>query len=421
VAEPTTRTPVLDVQRVREQFPGLSREVAGRPAVFLDGPAGSQVPQRVADASAHYLLRLNANSGGAFATSRETERMLAEAHRAVADLLGTDDPDLVIFGANMTTLTLHFARSYARMLGPGDEVVVSRLEHDANFTPWVQAAGDAGAMLREVAIRTEDCTLDLGDLEAKLSNRTRLVAVTAASNAVGSLTPLARIAELVHGVGAELYVDAVHYAPHGLIDVEAFGCDYLACSAYKFFGPHVGILWGRREALERAPAYKLRPPSDTLPGRFMTGTPNHEGIAGTLAAIDYLADLGRAHAPGASDRRAALGTAFEVIRAHERGLFTRLLAGLRSQDDVKVWGITDPARLDERVPTVAFTHARHTPLEIARHLGERGVFVWDGNYYALPLTEALGLEPEGMVRVGLLHYNTADEVDRLLECLRELG
>jgi len=420
LAEPSTPDAVLDIRRVRERFPGLAREVGGRPAVFLDGPAGSQVPRRVADAVAHYLLRQNANSGGAFATSRETERMLGEAHRAVADLLGSDDPDLVIFGPNMTTLTLAFARAFARTLKPDDEIVVTRLEHDANFTPWIQAARDAGATVREVTIRPDDCTLDIADLEAKLSARTRLVAVTAASNAVGSLTPLARIAELVHGVGGELFVDAVHFAPHGLIDVAAWGCDYLTCSAYKFFGPHVGILWGRREALERAPAYKLRPPQDALPGRWMTGTPNHEGIAGTLAAIDYLADLGREHAPEAAGRRAALTAAFDVIRGYERGLVGGLLAGLRALPDVRVWGITDPGRTDLRVPTVAFTHARHTPTEIARRLGERGVFVWDGNYYALPLTEALGLEPEGMVRVGLLHYNTADEVEWLIECLREL-
>jgi cysteine desulfurase family protein (TIGR01976 family) len=410
----------FDVERARAAFPGLARQVQGRPAVFFDGPAGSQVPGRVAEAVARYLTDTNANSGGAFATSHETEAILRDAHAAVADLLGAADPDLVVFGANMTTLTLHVARSLTRTLAPDDELIVTRLEHDANYTPWVQAAADSGAVLKQVEIRTEDCTLDLDDLAAKLGERTRLVAVTAASNAVGTLTPIARIVELAHASGAEVFVDAVHYAPHAPIDVAAWGCDYLVCSAYKFFGPHVGMLWGRREALERLPAYKLRPVSDALPGRFMTGTPNHEGMAGTHAAVEYLADIGRSATPGAGDRRAALLAAFDAIVPYERGLASRLLDGLAAIPDVQVRGIASTDRLDERVPTVAFTHARKTPLEIARHLGERGIFVWDGNYYAVPVTEALGLEPEGMVRVGLLHYNTREEVDRLLETVDAL-
>jgi len=407
----------LDVERCRARFPALSRTVGGRRAVFFDGPAGSQVPQSVADAVFQVLTAQNANCGGVFATSREVDALLAEAHRAAAELLGTDDPGLVAFGPNMTTLTYALSRALARTWREGDEIVVTRLEHDANVSPWVQAARDAGATVREAAIHVSDCTLDLEDLAARIGPRTRLVAVGAASNAVGTVNPVARVAELAHAVGALVFVDAVHYAPHRLIDVEAWGCDFLACSAYKFFGPHVGLLYGRRELLERLPAYKLRPASNDVPERWMTGTQNHEGIAGTLAAIDYLADLGREHGDAVTARRPALVAAFRTIEEHERGLAARLIEGLSAIRAVCVRGITDPARFDERVPTVAITHERRTPLEIAETLAGEGIFVWHGNYYALPLTEALGVEPEGMVRIGLLHYNTAEEVDRLLDAL----
>ncbi len=410
----------FDVESIRRRFPALALEVGGRPAVFFDGPAGSQVPLEVAEASTRCLLETNANCGGMFATSRAADELMAEGHRAVADLLGAGDPAQIAFGPNMTTLTLALARAFAKTLKTGDELVVTRLEHDANFTPWVQAAEDAGATVREVEIRRQDCTLDMGDLRSCLNDRTRLVAVTAASNAVGTRTPIREIVDLAHDVDAEVFVDAVHYAPHAPIDVESWDCDFLVCSAYKFFGPHVGMLWGKRGALERLPAYKLRPPSDALPDRWMTGTQNHEGIAGTTAAIDYLASIGRRQDPYATNRRAALLAAFEAIQQYERGLAAKLVSGLIELPDARVWGIADPARFEHRVPTVAFTHGRHTPEEIAAYLGDRGIFVWHGNYYALAVTEALGVEPEGMVRVGLLHYNTADEVDRLLEALREL-
>jgi cysteine desulfurase family protein (TIGR01976 family) len=410
----------FDVRRVRSQFPALEREVDGRPAVYLDGPAGSQVPRRVADAVARYMVTMNANCGGAFETSRESDAMLLEAGRAMADLLGAGNPAGVVFGANMTTLTLSLARALARVWQPGDEVVVTRMEHDANFTPWVQAARDAGAKVLEAAIRPDDFTLDLDDLASKIGERTKLVAVGAASNAVGTINPVRRIVELAHDRGALVFVDAVHYAPHAPIDVEEWGCDFLACSAYKFFGPHVGILWGRTELLSELPVYKLRPSSDELPDRWMTGTQNHEGIAGTLEAVEYLADLGRACRPQAVDRREALGAAYEAIVRYERGVALELIEALRALDGVRVWGIVDPDRIEERVPTVSITHARHRPQAIARHLAERGVFVWDGNYYALPLTEALGLEPDGMVRIGLLHYNTSEEVSRLIDALRAL-
>jgi cysteine desulfurase family protein (TIGR01976 family) len=410
----------FEPERWRAQFPALSRRVGGRPAVFLDGPAGSQVPRRVSDAVVSYLSETNANSGGVFATSTETDVLLRNAHRAVADFLGSDDPDLVIFGPNMTTLTLALANALCRGWRAGDEILVTRLEHDANFTPWVELAREAGAIVRYASIRRDDCTLDLDDLRSKLSDRTRLVAVSAASNAVGTLPPLERIVAMAHDVGAQVFIDAVHHAPHRLIDVNAWDCDFVACSAYKFFGPHVGMLWGKREMLERLPVRQLRPAPRELPGRWMTGTQNHEGIAGTRAAIEYLADIGRARAPDAPNRRAALSAAFDAIGEYERSLSARMIEALTGLHDVRLWGIADPRRLDERVPTFSITHRSRSPLEVAQHLAGRGIFVWHGNFYALPLTEALDLEPNGLVRIGLLHYNTVEEIDRLRLALEEL-
>jgi len=414
-----TRQHGFDVAWCRDQFPALKRTVGGRPAVFFDGPAGSQVPQRVIDAIGDYLVRTNANHEGLFATSRESDAMLRAAHQGLADFVGTDDPDTIIFGPNMTSLTFALSRSLARTWRGGDEVLVSRLDHDANVSPWVFAARDAGATVRHVEVRPDDCTLDMDDLAGKLSPRTRLVAVACASNAAGTINPVAEIARLAHEVGALVFLDAVHHAPHGLLDVRGWDCDFLACSAYKFFGPHEGVLWGRRELLEGLPAYKVRPAPDDLPGRWMTGTQNHEAIAGTLAAVEYLADLGRRLRGGAADRREALRAAFTGIVAYERQLVARLLAGFAELPDVKVWGITDEDRLAQRVPTVAITHRRLSPSQLALRLGEQGIFVWHGNFYALPLTEALGLEPQGLLRIGLLHYNTEEEVQRLLEILKK--
>lgn len=410
----------FDPMVCRQQFPALARQVAGRPAVFFDGPAGSQVPQRVIDAVSDYYTHRNANHGGEFATSRESDAMLDAAHAAVADLLGASDPDCVIFGANMTTLTFALSRALSRTWLPGDEILVTRLDHDANFSPWVLAARDAGVVVRYVEVRADDCTLDVDDLKAKMSPRTRLLAVGCASNAVGTVNPIPEIVKIAHAAGAQVFVDAVHYAPHAAIDVTSWGCDYLACSAYKFFGPHVGIVWGRRELLEGLSAYKVRPSSDHLPGKWMTGTQNHEGIAGTLAAVEYLEELGRSVNPQTQGRRTALLAAYEAIVAYEQKLVARLLDGLAKLSQVKIFGITDPKRFNQRVPTVSITHGRLGARELAAALGDRGIFVWHGNFYALPLTETLGLEPDGMVRIGLLHYNTAEEVDCLLAALAEL-
>lgn len=408
------------IDYVRPQFPALQRHFDGQRAVFFDGPAGSQTPERVIDAISHYLRYCNANHGGRFATSRESDSLLDAAHEAVADLLGAAAPEEVIFGANMTTLTLAFSRALARTWRAGDEIVVTRLDHDANVTPWVLAARDAGVTVRHVDIRREDCTLDLADLQAKLNGRTRLVAVGCASNAVGTINPVRKIGELAHAVGAQVFLDAVHYAPHALVDVQSWNCDYLAASAYKFFGPHVGVLWGRRNLLSNLSAYKVRPAGDDLPGKWMTGTQNHEGITGVLAAIEYLADLGRHVQPDAADRRAALTAAYAAIGQYERHLGAMLLAGLAELPDVEIFGITEASRYAERVPTVSIRHRRLSSSDLAEYLALRGIFVWHGNFYALPLTETLGVEPDGLVRIGLLHYNTADEVSRLLAALSEL-
>lgn len=411
----------IDLAAIRSQYPAFKRTQAGQPVVFFDGPAGSQVPQRVIDASSHALGYVNANTHGEFATAHESDAMLARAHAAMADLLGADDPECVAFGPNMTTLTLGLSRALARTWGPGDEVVVTRLDHDANVWPWALAARDSGATLRYIDLNPEDCTLDMASAQEVICAKTRHVAIGAASNAVGTINPIREIADLAHAVEASLFVDAVHYAPHGLIDVEAWGCDFLACSAYKFFGPHVGVLWGRRELMTTLEAYRVRPAGNATPDRWMTGTQNHEGIAGALEAVEYLADLGRsARGEAELDRRAGLVAAFEAIGAHEAPLCQRMIEGLQALPGVRVLGITDPSRGAERCPTVSIVHEDKSPMAIARHLAADGIFVWEGNFYALELSEALGLEPEGMVRIGLLHYNSADEVERMLQSLRRL-
>lgn len=410
------------IEYCRRQFPALRRELGGQPAVYFDGPAGTQVPQGVIDAVSHYYRHNNANHGGLYATGRESDAVLDQAHQAMADVLGVDDPDTTCFGPNMTTLTFALSRALSRTWKAGDEVIVTRLDHDANVTPWVLAAQDVGATVKFVEIHREDCTLDLDDFRSKITDRTRLVAVGCASNSVGTINPVAEICQWARQAGALSFLDAVHFAPHALIDVESFGCDFLACSAYKFFGPHLGVMWGRRELLEELAAYKVRPATNSLPGKWMTGTQNHEGIAGSLAGVDYLADIGRRHAANESlDRRAALREAFAAIGEYERDLFGRMLAGLAELNEVAVWGIADLDRLTERLPTVSITHSRLRPAELAEYLGDHGIFVWHGNYYALQLTETLGLEPDGMVRIGLVHYNTATEVDRLLNALRDLS
>lgn len=419
---PTTETivPALDLTHIRAQFPSLSQTVNGHPAAFLDGPGGTQVPQRVIDAIANYLRRDNANTGGAYSTSRHTDAMIAEARSAMADFLHCA-ADEVAFGPNMTTLTYAMSRAIGRELKPGDEIVVTRLDHDANVSPWLQMAEDRGITVRWAEIHDKDCTLDMADLASKINSKTKLVAAGYASNAVGTINPVKEIVALAHKVGALAYIDAVHYGPHGLIDVAALDCDFLACSTYKFFGPHMGVLFGKREHLKRFRPYKVRPLTDATPLRWEWGTLNHECIAGIAACVEYIADLGRHARPEVTTRRAAIEAAYEAIHEHERGLLERMMAGLRKIPNLKIYGITDPTRFHERCATLAVRIAGHTPLELATKIGERGLFTWDGNYYALNLTEHLEVEKSGgFLRIGLVHYNTADEVDRLLAALHEI-
>jgi cysteine desulfurase family protein (TIGR01976 family) len=410
----------FDIPWVRPQFPALGIKVNGYPAAFFDGPGGTQVPQRVIDAMSAYLASSNANTHGAFATSQQTDQVLSAAHAAMADLVGCD-PEEMVFGPNMTTLTFALSRALSRELGQGDEIVVTRLDHDGNVSPWT-ALEERGCVLRFADLNPADCTLDMDDLRRKVTPRTRLVAVGYASNAVGTLNAVREVVRWAHAAGAMAYIDAVHYAPHGPIDVRSLDCDFLVCSPYKFFGPHSGALYGKREHLMRLRPYKVRPAADTLPDRWETGTQNHEGLAGVTAAVDYLAELGRRHTPEAQGRRAALLAAYDAIGAYERSLLEQLVPALLEIPGLTFYGITDPARFAQRVPTVAVRIVGRSPRELAAYLGERGIFTWDGNYYALNLTERLGVEPSGgMLRIGLVHYNTAEEVNRLLGALRELA
>jgi cysteine desulfurase family protein (TIGR01976 family) len=429
----------LDIPSIRSQFPALAQTDNGHPAVFFDGPGGTQVPQRVIDAISDYLRHSNANTGGAYATSRHTDAMIASARAAMADFLHCA-ADEIVFGPNMTSLTYAISRAIGRELKPGDEIVVTRLDHDANVSPWL-ALEEKGLTVRWAEIHEEDCTLDLADLAAKINKNTKLVAVGYASNAVGTINPVRQIIQLAHAAGALAYIDAVHYGPHGLIDVAALDCDFLVCSTYKFFGPHMGVLFGKREHLKRLQPYKVRANTDAIPQRWEWGTLNHECIAGIVACVDYLADLGRNQelrlphptrfSLGGNNetqpftRRAAIEAAFAAIHEHERGLLERMMSGLKQIPGTKIYGITDPARFNKRCPTFAVRVVSgkpgHTPLELATKLGERGIFTWDGNYYALNLTERLDVEKSGgFLRIGLVHYNTIDEVDRFLAALQEI-
>jgi cysteine desulfurase family protein (TIGR01976 family) len=410
----------FDIDWVRQQFPALQQEVNGQPAVFFDAPGGTQVPQRVIDAIASYLTTSNSNTGGAFAASARTDRLIADAHAAMADFLNCD-PDEVIFGPNMTTLTLALSRAIGRELKSGDELLVTVLDHDANVSPWVSLE-ERGVKVRTADIKPSDCTLDMFDLQAKVRRNTKVVAVGWAANAVGTINPAGEVVRLAHAVGAMAFIDAVHYAPHGPVDVRALDCDFLVCSTYKFFGPHLGVLYGKREQLQRLRPYKLRASSEQLPDRWETGTQNHECLAGVVAAIEYLADLGRRHHPSAASRREAILAAYEVIRRHEQELAAQLIGGLLEIHGLTFYGIKDLAKLDQRTPTVAIRMEGHSPRELATKLGGRGIFTWDGNYYAINLTERLGVEQSGgMLRIGLTHYNTAEEVSRLLEELKRIG
>ena len=409
----------LDISWIRSQFPSFAEKVNGHPAAYLDGPGGTQVPQRVIDAISNYLNHSNANTNGAYATSFRTNETIAGARAAMADFFGCDS-DEVVFGFNMTSLTFAMSRAIGRELRPGDEIVLTLLDHDANFSPW-NALEELGVTIRRVAVNKADCTLDMSDLAQKINSHTKLVAVGYASNAVGTINDVKEVVRLAHSVGALAYIDAVHYAPHGPIDVRALDCDFLVCSSYKFFGPHMGVLYGNREHLKRLHPYKVRANTDESPYCWEWGTLNHEGIAGTTACVEYIADIGRKVKPSSDTRRGAILAAYDEIVKYERALCERLIHGLRDFRGLKVYGITDPQRFHGRCPTIALRIDGHAPLQLATKLGKRGLFTWDGNYYALNLTEQLDVEKDGgFLRIGLFHYNTVEEVDRLLGALKEM-
>ena len=418
----------LDSASIRSAFPSLALEVNGQPAIFADNPGGTQVTQACIEAVGAYYRQNNANTHGAFLTSQRSDALLAETHAAMADFLNAADPREIVFGPNMTTLTFAISRALGRTLRPGDEIVVTALDHDANVAPWQALAEDRGVTVRMADVDLATCTLDMADLRAKITPQTKIVAVGYASNAVGTINDVQTIIGWAHEVGALAWIDAVQFAPHGPIDVQALGCDFLACSAYKFFGPHQGAVWGKLEHLERLRPYKVRPASDESPDRWETGTQAHELQAGVLATLNYLAELGQPHAeayrdafPGMSGRRLDLHAAMARIQAHERPLAARLIAGLKTIPGATLYGLLDEADLPRRVPTVSLTVAGHTPRALAEGLAERGIFVWDGNYYALNMMERLGLEEHGgALRIGLAHYNTADEVERIVAAMREV-
>ncbi len=410
----------FDVEALRRQFPALAIEDGGRPVALFDGPGGTQVPDSVIAAIGDYYRTSNANHDGPFLTSRRSDERVHEAHQAMADMLGAASADEIKFGANMTSLTFHVSRSIGATMQPGDEIVVTILDHEGNVGPWKAIAADRGLVIRTVDIRESDVTLDLDTLDAVLGPRTKLVAVGYASNAVGTINPVAEIVRRAHAVGAWTYIDAVHAAPHLPIDVQALGTDFLACSTYKFFGPHAGVLYGRQEILDALPAYMLVPATD----RFETGTGNFEGLAGVTAAVEYLAGIGVAYGGARPDRtrRERVVGGMSAIRNYELELYRRLAAGLAGIPGLTMYGITEPTRFDERTPTAALTLTGITPRAIAEALGDEGIAVWDGDFYATGLIERLGLaDSGGVVRIGLTHYNTADEVDRLLEALGRIA
>lgn len=416
----------LDIARIRTAFPSLSVADGGRRCVYFDNPGGTQVPRQVIDRTVDCLTRANANLGGAFASSIAAGEIVDEAHQAMADFLGAASAEEIVFGQNMTTLTFHVSRSIGLTLKPGDEIVVTRMDHDANIAPWLLLARDRGCMVRWLDFDPATFEFDLSRIDDVVGPRTRVFAVNYASNCTGTISDVGRIAALVkaRAPDAIVYVDAVQLAPHALIDVQALGCDMLVCSPYKFFGPHQGVLWGRRDLLASLEPYKVRPADDALPYRFETGTLSHEGMAGTLGAVEYFAWIGEtmggamAPAPGESPRRRAVRAAWSALADHELALTNRLVDGLRARPGVIVQGITDPAAFRRRVPTVSFTHERLSPAVLAQGFADEGIFVWSGHNYAVEVVRTLGLlDRGGVLRIGLAHYNTAEEIDLCLDVL----
>lgn len=400
------------ISEVRAQFPALARHHNGHPVAYFDGPGGTQVPRLVVEAMADYLYHHNANTHWEYPTSAETDAAIARARAVMADFLNST-PAEIVFGANMTSLAFHLSRALGRRLNPGDELVITELDHHANVAPWQALERERGIRLQVVRMVPETGQLDWDDLERKLGPKTRLLAMGAASNALGTVTDVRRAGEWAHALGALFFVDAVHYAPHKLVDVRSFDCDFLACSAYKFYGPHLGVLFGRKELLETLDFPKLIPAPDAAPERAETGTQNHEGIVGAAAAVEFLASLA-----GGETRRERLRAAFSALRASGSALVTRMWEGLRSIDGISLYG---PPPTAPRTPTVSFTLGNTASSEIARRLAASGIFVSHGDFYALTVVERLGLGREGLVRAGAACYTTAEEVERLLDSVRTLA
>lgn len=404
------------IEWVRSQFPSLELSVAGRPAIFLDAPGGTQVPIAVTRAVRDYYRKNNSNVGGRFVTSRNTVEMVQETRIALAEFVHAHRPEEIVFGQNMTSLTFALSRALARTWAPGSEIIVTSLDHDANISPWRLAAADRGCSVKTWEMRPEDCTLQLEDLRPLLSERTCLIAVTLASNAVGSHVDVASVVELMRGAAAKVFVDAVHFAPHGRIDVQALGCDFLACSAYKFFGPHIGVLWGKHQLLDELEAYKVRPSSAYPPDKWETGTQNFEGIAGTSGALNYLKETGYK-----ANGSCGIDGAMEAVREYESHLSQRFLQGLPELKRATLFGLSDPNQTRRRTPTFAIRLEGFHPEEAAEKLADRGIFVWNGNFYAVDLIDRLGLaDSGGVLRLGFTHYHTIDEVDRTLDALATL-
>jgi cysteine desulfurase family protein (TIGR01976 family) len=416
----------LDLSTIRAQFPSLNRN-----AIFLDNPGGTQIAKQSLERISKYLLECNSNHGGAFATSIASDAVLDEAHQAMADFYNARGPDEIIFGNNMTSLTLHISRSISRTWQAGDEIVVTRLDHDANVSPWVLAAQDRGCKVVWVDFDVEDGTLKLDELQKALERKPRLLAVGYASNSLGTINPISRIIQMAHAAGTQVYVDAVQFAPHGPIDVQKLDCDFLVSSSYKFFGNHSGILYGKRELLEELFAYKVRPATNSLPGKFETGTQNHEGIAGVLGAIEYFEWVGKQFGTeqaealveqGYTGRRLLLKQAMRAIRAYEFELNRAMLSALESIPGLRLYGLTDERRLEERVATFSFRLKDFPPRRLAEKLAAVNIYAWDGNYYALNVSERLGVESSGgMLRVGAVHYNTLEEIDQLKSALLKIS
>lgn len=418
MSDPAQAAATIDLGLIRSRFPSLSETDQGRTRYYFDNPAGTQVPQLVADRMSDCLLFRSANIGGYFPTSQLAGDVADEARAAMADFVNAPSPDEIVFGQNMTTITLHLSRSIGRRLEAGDEIILSRMDHDANVEPWKLMARDHGLRVRWLSFDPDSFEFDLAALDELLNERTRLVCVGGASNLTGTINDIGAICARARAAGAWTYIDAVQSAPHIVSDVQAFGCDFFVCSAYKFFGPHQGILWGRREAFEQLEPYKVRPAPAELPWCFEPGTQSHEGMAGVAAAVDYFAWIGATMAGATGTRREKVCAALDALFDYEKQLAMRLLDGIQGIPGTKVLGITDPAAMDRRVPTVSFVHAGRSPAEIARGLADRNVFAWHGHNYALELARALGIdETGGAVRIGPVHYNTLDEVDVVVDSL----